>query len=214
MAVAVSEPQFVDPAVSRRKFDREIAEFRSQADEYGRRGWFLADVEFPRALVILATAGTQPISILSGVWFDYSNYDAVPPSVRLVHPLTREPYKWSEVPTRLPRRTVPPDAEAAAPAPAVAQALAQALGQGVLQVQLLMQAFGDDEIPFLCIAGVREYHDHPAHTGDRWESHRKSGAGRLIRLVEIISKYGLEPIKSFEVQMVPKVGFHLGVPPE
>ena len=229
----MSEPQFVDPAVSRRKFDREIAEFRSQAGEYGRQGWFLADAEFPHALVILATAKTQPISILSGVWFDYSNYDAVPPSVRLVHPLTREPYKWSEVPTRLPRMLAPPEAEGAAQAPVpgvarplppgVAQALppgiAQALAQGVSQAQLvvpqpLMQAAGDDDIPFLCIAGVREYHDHPAHSGDHWELHRTSGAGRLVRLVQVISKYGLEPIQGFAVQMVPKVGFHLGAPPE
>ena len=230
MAVAVSEPQFVDPAVSRRKFDRETAEFRSEAAEYGRRGWFLAEAEFPHALVILATAKTRPISILSGVWFDYSNYDAVPPSVRLVHPLTREPYKLSELPTRLLRMPAPPDAgEAARPQPpgvaqvllppGVAQVLPPGVAQALAQAQLvapqpLMQGYGGDDIPFLCMAGVREYHEHPAHSGDHWESYRTSGAGRLVRLVETISKYGLEPIKGFEVQMVPKVGFLLGVPPE
>ena len=80
--------------------------------------------------------------------FDYSNYDAVPPSVRLVHPLTREPYKWSEVPTRLVRMTEPPDPEK------VAQALAQGV-QVKMEAQPLMQALADDDIPFLCIAGVR-----------------------------------------------------------
>ena len=227
LAVAVSEPQFADPAVSRRKFDREIAEFRAQADEYGRRGWFLAEAEFPHVLVILATAKTQPIMILCGVWFDYSNYDAAPPSVRLVHPLTREPYKWSELPTRLPRMPAPPKVPAAGVAqplpPEVTQALAQALAQrvpqGVTQVQLveqqqLMQAYGDDDIPFLCIAGVREYHENPAHSGDHWESHRTSGAGRLVRLVEVISKYGLETIDGINVQMIPKIHFHFGDPPE
>ena len=246
MAGAVSEPQFADPAVSRRKFDREIAEFRSQADEYRRRGWLLAEAEFPHALVILATAKTQPISILCGVWFDYSNYDAAPPSVRLVHPLTREPYKWSEVPTRLPRMPAPPGVAQALPQgvaqalppggaqalaqgvaqalpPGVAQALAQggaqALAQGGAQAQLvvpipLMQAYGDDDIPFLCVAGVREYHEHPAHSGDHWLSHRTSGAGRLVRLLEVISKYGLETIHGFEVQMTPKIRFLIGVPPE
>ena len=99
--------------------------------------------------------------------------------------------------------------------PDVAQALPPGVPQAQLQAaQPLMQAHGDDEIPFLCIAGVREYHDHPAHTGDHWESHRKSGAGRLIRLVEIISKYGLETIGGFEVQMIPQIRFHHGVPPE
>ena len=202
----MSEPQFADPAVSRRKFDGEIAGFRSQADEYRRRGWLLAEAEFPHALVILATAKTQPISILCGVWFDYSNYDAAPPSVRLVHPLTREPYKWSEVPTRLPRMPAPPG-------------VPQALPPGVAQAQLvvaipLMQAYGDDDVPFLCVAGVREYHDHPAHSGDHWLSHRTSGAGRLVRLLELISKYGLETINGFEVQMTPKIRLRAGIPPE
>lgn len=224
----MSEPQIVDPAVSRRKFDREIAEFRSQAAQYGRRGWFLADAEFPHALVVLATVKTQPITILCGVRFDYSNYDAVPPSVRLVHPLTREPYTWSQVPTRLPRMPAPPDAEQAEAQPlppGVAQALppelAQALAQGGAkasvvvqpQPQPLMQGHGDDDIPFLCIAGVREYHEHPAHTGDPWESHRTAGAGRLIRLIEVISKYGSEIIDGFDVQLVPQIRLRMGVPP-
>ena len=202
----MSEPQYVDPAVSRRKFDREVAEFRSQAVEYGRRGWFLVDAEFPHALVILATARTKPMSVLCGVLFDYSNYDAAPPSVRLVHPLTREPYKWSEVPTRLPRMTEPPDPEK------VAQALAKGVSQVHVEAPPLMQALDDDDIPFLCIAGVREYHDHPAHSGDHWELHRTSGAGRLVRLVEIISKYGLETIQGFEVQFVPQIRFRVGIP--
>ena len=210
----MSEPQFADPAVSRRKFDREIAEFRSQADEYRRRGWLLEEAEFPHALVILATAKTQPISILCGVWFDYSNYDAAPPSVRLVHPLTREPYKWSEVPTRLPRMPAPPGVAQALP-PGVAQALAQGVAQAQLVVPIpLMQAYGDDDIPFLCLPGVREYHEHPAHSGDHWLSHRTSGAGRLVRLLEVISKYGLETIHGFEVQMTPKIRLRAGSPPE
>ncbi|WP_428274380.1 putative metal-binding protein [Candidatus Palauibacter sp.] len=221
----MSEPQFVDPAVSRRKFDREIAEFRSQAAEYGRRGWFLADAEFPHALIVLATAKTQPISMLCGVRFDYSNYDVAPPSVRLVHPLTREPYTWSQLPTPLPRMPPTPNAEEAASQPlppGVEQALppeiAQALAQGgaqaavAVQLQTLMQAHGDDDIPFLCIAGVREYHEHPAHTGDPWESHRTAGAGRLVRLVGIISKYGLETIEGFDVQF--HIRFRMVIAPE
>ncbi|MDE0626340.1 MAG: hypothetical protein OXH99_08080 [Bryobacterales bacterium] len=196
----------MDPAVSQRKFDREIAEFRSQANEYGRRGWFLAEAEFPCALVILATAKTQPISIMCGVWFDYSNYDAAPPSVRLVHPLTREPYRWSELPTRLPKSVPPPDAGQAA----------QPMPPGIVLAvqQPYMQAHGDDDVPFLCVAGVREYHEHPAHSGDHWESHRPLGAGRLVRLVAVISKYGLETINGFEVQMQPMIRFSFGAAPE
>ena len=77
-----------------------------------------------------------------------------------------------------------------------------------------MQAYGADDVPFLCIAGVREYHEHPAHSGDHWLSHRTSGAGCLVRLVQVISKYGLETIDGFEVQVIPKIRFHIGVPPQ
>ena len=198
----ISEGQYADPAVSRKKFHREVAEFRSQEDEYRLRGWFLVKAKFPRALVILATAKTQPVAIMCGVLFDYSNYDASPPSLRLVHPLTCEPYRQKELPTQLMRRlpeTNPPPVEPAG---------------GQIQAQPLMVAHSTDDIPFLCIAGVREYHDHPAHSGDRWELHRPSGAGRLTRLVEIVSKYGLETVVGFGVQLIPQVGFNLGVPPE
>ena len=214
----MSDPQFVDPAVSRRKFDREVAEFRSQAEEYGRRGWFLVEARFPNALVILATDKIQPNAILTGVWFDYSNYDAVPPSVRLVHPLTRKPYKQSDLPTPLLRMPLPPEAAMAVQVPLPGGAQPQSLPLGaphaqVMVPQPLMQAH-DDDIPFLCLPGVREYHEHPAHTGDHWELHRTSGAGRLCRLVAIISKYGLETINGFEVQMNPRIRLRFGVPPE
>ena len=196
----MSDAQFADPAVSRKKFDREIAEFQAQADEYRRRGWYLAHARFPDAVVILASAKTHPVMILCGVSFDYSNYDAVPPSVRLVHPLTSEPYKMSELPTQLLQRQPVTDSSGVAPEE--------------VPVQPLMQAHTAEEIPFLCIAGVREYHDHPAHNGDHWELHRTSGAGNLTRLVGIISTYGLETIVGFGVQMIPKVQFNFGVPPE
>ena len=64
---------------------------------------YLAYAKYPHALVILATAKTNPVTILTGVSFDYTNYDAAPPSVRLVHPITGKPYKYSELPTQLPR---------------------------------------------------------------------------------------------------------------
>ena len=190
----MSSVQSTDPVVSRKKFNREINEFRSQSEEYCRRGWLLAYAKYPHALVILATAKTNPVTILTGVSFDYTNYDVVPPSVRLVHPITGKPYKNSELPTQLPQ-LLPTSKMPGAP-------------EVELQIQTLMQAYGPDDIPFLCLAGVREYHEHPAHSGDHWELHRPSGAGRLIRIIEIISKYGLETIDGFRVQMIPKIEFN------
>ena len=75
----------------------------------------------------------------------------------------------------------------------------------VIQEQPLMQAAKPDDIPFLCIAGVREYHDHPAHSGDAWELHRKAGAGRLVRLLEVFETYGVRPISGYQIEIQARV---------
>ena len=52
-------------------------------------------------------------------------------------------------------------------------------------------------MPFLCLVGVREYHDHPAHTGDAWWLHRKTGAGSLSHLLNVFHSYAIAPITGF-----------------
>lgn len=198
--------QYADVAVSQRKFDREIAEFRHLEHEYRQRGWLLVQAEFPRVVVILVTPKTKPAAVVMGVSFDYANYDSAPPSVKLVHPFSGEPFKASELPTQLMRAL--PDQQISLPG------MAEGAPQLTMQTQQpLMQANTAEEIPFLCLPGVREYHEHPAHTGDIWELHRPSGAGRLVRLLQVISKYGLDPINGFGVQLMPKVNFNFGPPP-
>jgi hypothetical protein len=194
--------QAVDPGVSRAKFDREIAEFRALGRDYGRRGWFLVEAEFPTAFVILGIPQLEPVAaLLCGVLLDYSDYDLRPPSVRFVDPFTREPYAPGELPTRLLRQTEvePPEGFPVFPG---------AVGARMVQQQPLIIDYGNagsDEPPFLCLAGVREYHEHPAHSGDRWELHRGAGAGRLVRLLEVIDAYGIRPISGYGVNLVPQV---------
>ena len=189
----MQDAQFTDPTVSRRKFQREIREYRSMSDQYQLRGWFLVYAKYPHVRVILATPNTTPIMILCGIAFDYKNYDAVPPSVRLVHPISSVPYKFSELPTLLPRLHPSSDLDQQPPK---------------VETQALMQAHSPDDIPFLCLEGVREYHEHPAHSGDPWELHRRDGAGRLVRLIDVISKYGSDTVKGVNIDMRPKINFN------
>lgn len=201
--------QSVDPAVSRTKFDHEISNFRTLSTQYNSRGWFLVNAEFPHAFVILAAPQLRPSPLITGVTFDFSDYDLRPPSVSLVNPFTREPWKGHELPTTLLRRS---EGEP------MLLPLGVQLPPGVVlprmvQQQPLMQYYPDG-VPFLCIAGVREYHDHPAHSGDVWELHRPAGAGRLIRILEIIDTYGIRPLTGYNVSLVPQVtGFTQGEPP-
>jgi hypothetical protein len=191
--------QFVDPGVSRVKFDREIAEYEQFEADYRRRGWILVRTEFPSVLVVLAAPQLKPPAIVTGVAFDYTNYDMWPPSVRLVDPFTADPYTAKQLPTHLKRAVdagTPPNLGLQLPLGVQTRFLAQ---------QPLMQWYGPDDIPFLCIAGVREYHDHPGHSGDAWELHRRAGAGRLVRLLDTIAKYGVEPISDYQVSLAPQV---------
>jgi hypothetical protein len=195
----VSQSQFVDPRVSRAKFDREIAEYHDLGSDYRRRGWLLVRAEFPWILVVLAAPQLKPPAIVTGVAFDYTNYDMRPPSVRLVDPFTGNPYKAKELPTHLKRSVEsagPPIPGLQLPLGAEARFVAQ---------QPLMQWYGPDDTPFLCIAGVREYHDHPGHSGDAWELHRRSGAGRFVRLLETITKYGVQPIADYQISLQPRI---------
>lgn len=203
---AESVSQFTDPAVSLAKFDQEIAEFRHLESEFRSRGWFLLEAEFPRVLVLLAATAVRPPPIVCGVAFDYTNYDAQPPSVRLVDPFTGKPFTADELPTTLNR--------ALAAQPLQLPGLPPGGNLEVRGAQPLMQASAPTDVPFLCIAGVREYHQHPGHSGDAWELHRPGGAGRLVRLLEIIHRYGVVPIRGYGVNLVPQVHLDYGEPPE
>jgi hypothetical protein len=196
--------QVVDPQVSMAKFNREIDEFRGLGDVYRRRGWFLAEADFPHVLVVLGAQQLSPPAIVVGVSLDFTNYDAEPPSVHLVNPFTGAAFRARELPTTLNQAIAPIPLPGMPPGAQISLSPAQPL----------MQASSGDEVPFLCIPGVREYHEHPGHTGDAWELHRATGAGRLARILEVIDKYGVQPITGFSVSLTPQVGLQFGPPPQ
>ncbi len=197
--------QYVDPAVSRAKFGRELSEFRAMEADYRARGWFLVKADWPEVIVVLASKKTTPPTIVTGVQFDYTNYDVEPPSVRMVDPFSGRELLAKDLPVRL-RRMIP-GSEIPIPAPDGSKVRLNT-------TQDLMQAHSPDDLPFLCVSGVKEYHDHPGHSGDPWELHRTNGEGRLVRLLGVISKYGLEPVKGFHVNLTPQVAFAFSEPPQ
>ena len=201
--MASTAAQYVDPGVSRAKFDRQIAEFLALEADYRARGWFLVKAEWPLVTVLLASKRTSPPAIVAAVQLDYTNYDLEPPSVRLVDPFSGRPLLERERLLRLLRRI---------PGPEVVMPDGN---RGQLnEIQDLMQAHSPEELPFLCIPGVKEYHDHPGHTGDPWELHRPAGTGRIVRLLEVIAKYGLDPVTGFQVNLAPQVTFAIPEPAE
>jgi hypothetical protein len=142
---------------------------------------------------------------VTGVAFDFTNYDFEPPSVHLVNPFTAIPYRFGELPTALHQGAPAMDV----PLPGMPAGAQLSLSP----VQPLMQATSPNEVPFLCIPGVKEYHEHPGHTGNAWELHRAGGAGRMLRILDVIHKYGVQPITGFSVSLIPQVGLQFGPPP-
>ena len=137
---------------------------------------------------------------MTAVRFDFTNYDAEPPSVRFVDPFSGRLLANKDLPIRL---------------------LRMLSGTGGTGTGCRRGAAGGgssggslpDDLPFLCIAGVKEYHNHPGHTGDPWELHRSAGEGRLVRLLEVVSKYGLEPVSGLGVNLSPQISFARSEPP-
>ncbi|WNV75159.1 putative metal-binding protein [Geodermatophilus sp. DSM 44513] len=223
----------VHPQVTRVKYDREVANLSRDAARHRSLGIFLLAAEYPTVLVGFASPKLKPAAFIFAMHVDYTDYDLQAPSIRFVDPFTSAPYKASEVPTQM-MRTVGPPRPAAVPFPPELAGQAplpgnpgqppgfpppgtpQAPPMGGLMIveqQPLLQAYGPDDIPFLCLPGVREYHDHPGHSGDHWELHRTIGAGSLARLVQVVHTYAVQPVQGWNVHLNPQFTLAYGEPP-
>jgi hypothetical protein len=179
---------FVDTAVPRTKFMREVEQYRKLEDEHRRRGWFLLKADFPTVHVLFTAPRLRPAAVLFVVVVDFTNYDFWPPSVRVVEPFTGKPYLKRELPLQFVQaRETPMNIPGLPP------------GQRALIQQDLMPAFHPDELPFFCLPGVREYHDNPAHSGDSWLLHRTTGEGTLYNILEKLHRYGVEPLSGYQL---------------
>jgi hypothetical protein len=165
----------VDKAVAARKFEREIKRLTDQKAALDERGIFLlGGPKYPIIELLFVPkhplfAGFTPVSppqvpgesveiptlmtpALAArafkVRFNLSDYDLVPPSLEF-----RDP--WSD--DLLDYRTI-----------FRAQEFEAIRGPHLV----LLDDHPLTHKPFLCLRGVREYHDHPQHTGDDWMLYR------------------------------------------
>jgi hypothetical protein len=196
---------YADPAVVRRKVEREIAGYFERQDHYRSRGIWVLQYACPQLLVAFVAPMFKPHPIAAfGVLVDMSNYDVEPPSLQFVNPFTREPLAFKEVPTRLTRVRLENVQAQLPPRVELPPGVQQALIQQVQHHDALLQG-SDQEPAFMCLQGVREYHENPAHTGDPWWLYRSKGAGSLLRLLDVISRFGTEAMREqqFQLQFVP-----------
>lgn len=186
----------VDPLVTRMKFGDEVSAFHRIERSYSKRGIWLVRADYPEVFIVFGAPNAKPLRLLAfGALIDFTNYDLWAPSVKIVDPITQVPYKGEELP---PQALLLRRQPSGSPTPAGAPAPGNDLGR-----YMVWHLAGD--VPFLCHPGVREYHDHPAHTGDSWLLHRGTGEGRLSRIVEILFQYGSSKLIGLQAQLIPAV---------
>lgn len=171
--------QFVDEAVTRRKFEEEVAQYETLADHYRSEGVLLLKRAYPNLYFAFVASHLSPQAIVFAVCINFINFDVWAPSVQFVNALTLQPVLVPQLHTKLVRN----------------------LGtEGSVQPQPLVQA-QLDRVPFICFAGVREYHNHPRHKDDPWLLHRGSGEGRLCFLLDNLALYGTSAVRGYSLQM-------------
>jgi hypothetical protein len=176
--------QSVDPAISRVKFARELEKFKSIESFNRERGIVLIRAEFPDIVLAFMTFRIRPVVVAFTVRINFTNYNLEPPSVQFIDPLTERLVREEELCTRLPRKV---DGGQTVTLP-------NGHTQVIPNMNFLIQAHKPHNIPFLCLPGIREYHNHPFHTNDPWLAHRTSGEGTLGYIVDQLHAYGNNPI--------------------
>ena len=174
-----------DLRVSRAKFAREVRPFHDERERYASMGIWVLHSEYPEVLVAFATPKSPQVFVPFAALVDFTDYDALPLKVTLVHPCTRKPLNFSEV---LPQ--VYPNIQFPVPGRINRLRIENPMGGQIIQDSLLQGYDNTDAKPFLCLPGVRSYHDHPAHTGDSWWLHRSLGEGSLHTILYALWKYG------------------------
>jgi hypothetical protein len=153
----------VDPEVTRLKFERELELWRENEDTYRRRGWILlAENELVVEIGFLGrlSIGGGPIPAMTAcVRIDFANFDLEPPSVEFIDPFTGE-YTSPPVQALVDTEEGPRD--------------------------LVVHSHPDTNRPFFCVSGIRQYHDHPQHSGDSWLLHRETHEGSLATICDRI----------------------------
>lgn len=175
----------VDQRISRLKYDRQVGNLGRQKNLLRSWGCFLVNCTFPHVEALflpsnpfviefpawiqtgqtlqLAVANMQVDSVVGrafGVRIDMEDYDLRAPSVTFRNPTTWELAPFNSIPTGHF-----PD-ESGHPRPVV------------------LDAHPVFERPFLCIQGIREFHEHPQHTDVDWFTNRNGF--NLFTILEMI----------------------------
>ena len=172
-----------DPEVTTLKFEQELVKFRAVEELYKAKGIICTKVAYPSTYFIFGAPKLIPIPLVFSVRVNFTNYDVEPPSVTFINPFTNEVLKREQIPI----------------------SFIQLNPNNPFQPQDLLQGVGDI-VPFFCIPGIKEYHDHPAHSGDPWFLYRTKGEGGLLFILDQLYNSSIPSAKGYNVNInVPTI---------
>jgi hypothetical protein len=174
--------QYADPSVSQAKFEKELESFFEQYYHWQKKGVFLIKDEFPVCEFLFLTPQLFPLAGVFAVRIDFTNYDAEPPSVKFINPYTGKLIKRPEIPFQFRQK-------------ASLEVIALRSNQDTSNGVDICIAIAD-EYPFICHPGIKEYHDHPFHTGNSWLRLRTEGEGRLYRILQLLHSHSIALVES------------------
>lgn len=178
----------IDPRVSELKFEREVAQLYAQIETLKKRGVIIHRIEYPIVeAIFLSTAPLKLVQIREmptgtplppgiaippdlppdaklrfehhqdlvfgtrafGVRVALDDFDQRAPSVVFCDPIT-----WEDLPAGMIH-------------------IGNHVDQNGVASQVIIAVHPIFKKPFLCMRGIREYHEHPQHSGDDWMQYRK-----------------------------------------
>lgn len=180
----------IDPEISRRKLERELADWERQSASYRKRGYLIVgrhdlcvDVAFFGRLPIGGKPQPLP-AVTACARLNFDNYDLWPASVDFIDMFT------GELMTTGPHAAALEHRPGGAPTP-----------DGTAR-NMLVAPHPETKRPFVCHPGIREYHTHPEHSGDFWLLHRNGGEGTLAAIAERLWRWMARNIAGLQLAVV------------
>ena len=175
--------QITDPKVSRLKFEKEIQDFRALEGEWRKKGIYCLKAEFPVVELFFTANRLEPPKSSFVVRIDFTNYNTMPPSIVFIDKKDGTAIKQRNLGISFIK---------------VNQTWTG--NQCKLDFQSILVGNPDD-IPFICIPGVREYHLHPAHSGNSWFLHKIRGEGTLGFLIDQLYSHSIENMNTATIHL-------------
>ena len=153
----------VHPEVSKQLFEESVGRIIANTDLLVERGWLVLVASFPEFTVAVKHRRTSRIRVFRFIFDDWNDQ---PPRLTFLDGETLQELPGTMWPTN---------------------ALSHWHQTGWQAVN-----GASTSQPFMCMAGIREYHTHSSHVGDSWENYKQQVGfdlgGIVSRVTEVFQK--------------------------